>query len=189
MRNVQPWNSFRARIDAVHFASPVQGDHLLLLHTGLTHGTLLADAVHLQPTVQTRPAEQMPAEGDHGVLSKLQANVAVEASALVAGGRAAGRGRLLTSWAEASCRISDSRARPVLPVRLHDAARLMRVLRAGVSTPSSSAGVHSNRGFAHARPSAQPQKLPLGERPNHHNRNGTNPKTRNASQIARIANP
>lgn len=64
------------RILLVLAVSPVQWNHLVFADGRLAHGAQLARRSRLQPLVQARPAEQMAAHADHGVLGRFQADCA-----------------------------------------------------------------------------------------------------------------
>lgn len=49
-------------------AAAVEGDELLLLEAGLADGALAGVRVDVEPLVEARPAEEVAAEGDDGVL-------------------------------------------------------------------------------------------------------------------------
>jgi hypothetical protein len=73
----RPWSGGGA-------TAAVEGDELPLLDDGLADGALLGVRVDVEPLVEAGPAEEVAAEGDHGVLRQVQADVALEAARVLA---------------------------------------------------------------------------------------------------------
>ena len=73
----RPWSGGGA-------TTAVEGDELPLLDDGLADGALLGVRVDVEPLVEAGPAEEVAAEGDHGVLRQVQADVALEAARVLA---------------------------------------------------------------------------------------------------------
>jgi len=79
----RPWSGGGA-------TTAVEGDELPLLDDGLADGALLGVRVDVEPLVEAGPAEEVAAEGDHGVLRQVQADVALEAARVLAAAASAG---------------------------------------------------------------------------------------------------
>lgn len=71
-------------------ASPaVKGDHFVPADARLADGAHLAVGPGLQPLVQAGPTKQVPAQADHSILGRVEADVALKAAILLSSSRAA----------------------------------------------------------------------------------------------------
>lgn len=70
-------------------SAAVQGDHLVPADARLAHGAHLAVGPRLQPLVQAGPAEQVSTQADHGVLGRVETDVALKAAILLSSSCAA----------------------------------------------------------------------------------------------------
>uniref|UniRef100_J3L4F1 Uncharacterized protein n=1 Tax=Oryza brachyantha TaxID=4533 RepID=J3L4F1_ORYBR len=110
-------------------ATAIERDKLLLLEDGLADGALMGVRVDMEPLVEARPAEEVAAEGDDGVLGQLQADVALEATRILAAAAAA---------------AIDGRRRLPDAVRLHDPPEQVRSAERG-REPTQATNPRSNR--------------------------------------------
>jgi hypothetical protein len=86
----RPWSGWGA-------TTAVQRDELALLDDGLADGALLGVRVDVEPLVEAGPAEEVAAEGDHGVLRQVEADVALEAPRVLAAAAVGPRQRLASA--------------------------------------------------------------------------------------------